>query len=78
MTGELTKRGDKYHEKELGSLPWHPYEIGSVKGVNVSERLGLPKSYMKVMGDEAMLDEMYPLYWDEWRPAIVSENDVCE
>ncbi len=72
------KRADKYHEKELGSLPWYPYEIGSVKGVDVSERLRLPKWYMKFMGDEAILNDMYPSYWDGWRPAIVSENDVCE
>ena len=72
------KRAEKYHEKELGSLSWHPYEIGSVKGVDISERLGLPEWYMKVMGDEAMFNDMFPSYWDGWRPAIVRENDVCE
>lgn len=76
------KRGDKYHEKELGSLSWHHlYEIGSVKGVDISERLGLLEwdmKYMKVMGEEAILNDMYPSYWDGWRPAIVRKNDVCE
>lgn len=71
------KRGDKYHEKELGSLSWFPYEIGSVKKEDLSERSGLPKCYIKALGEE-FFEQEYPSYWDGWRPAIVSENDVCE
>lgn len=72
------KRGDKYHEKELGSLSWHHlYEIGSVKKGDLSERLGLPKWYIKAFGGEEFFEQEYPSSWDGWRPAIVSESGAA-
>lgn len=73
------KRGDKYQLKEFGSVSWHHiYEVGRLDGVDISERTGLPKRYIRAMGLEEILHGMFPSCWDGWSPALACEQDVCD
>jgi len=70
------KRGERYQDQELACMSWHHiHEVGESYEGSLSERSGLPEGYIKALGLEAELEEMFPSGWDGWKPVVVSEHE---